>query len=228
MNVMNVKGEYWIEARQCLNLMCHMLPACLPSSLLRAAVAGAPPCFSLSKPARAGLIAMKAQFPSSNLQSPWNMQHYDRKEPKEKKRERQLRVAGALNHTCVYVQSVYVCVCVCCQVTDCKGRAKGSAGSTGILLNALQAGCKKGALAYMIIMIIIIIFITILLMQFTAALCAALVYGPSSLKMQAVQKCCLLLRAGLFNSCTASSALLLRVVGTSWPISCVYSYSCES
>lgn len=64
-------------------------------------------------------------------------------------------------------------------------------------------------------------------MQFTAALCAALVYGPLSLKMQAVQKCCLLLRAGLLNSCTASSALLLRV-GTSWPISCVYSYSCES
>lgn len=115
-------------------------------------------------------------------------------------------------------------LCVCCQVTDCKGRAKGSAGRLGILLNALQAGCKKGALAYMII---IIIFITILLMQFTAALCAALVYGPLSLKMQAVQKCCLLLRAGLFNSCTASSALLLRV-GTSWPISCVYSYSCES
>lgn len=154
------------------------------------------------------------------------MQHYDRKEPKERERERQLRVAGALNHTCVYMKSVYVCVC--CQVTDCKGRAKGSAGRLGILLNALQAGCKKGALAYVIIMIIIIIFITILLMQFTAALCAALVYGALSLKMQAVQKCCLLLRAGLLNSCTASSALLLRVVGTSWPISCVYSYSCES
>lgn len=108
MNVMNVKGEYWIEARQCLNLMCHMLPACLRACCVLQLLVPLPAFHS--KPARAGLIAMKAQFPSSNLQSPWNMQHYDRKEPKE--RERQLRVAGALNHTCVYVQSVYVFVCV--------------------------------------------------------------------------------------------------------------------